>query len=206
MGSSHHATAARRGNGSRRRSILLAMGILGLIACGGSGSGSTAGQPETSSGIETDDTELTTSSTVEQPPTTALATGDELSGDGVTVGVLPEGFVPWGDPHRVSGPLAGSSVAAQEYRNLSTTQSVTVAITVGIPTESNVLDPEGRPFRELSERSVQGRPTYIADLTAVSSQLQLGFVLDATTMVWVTGYNLAWDDVFEIAESVRFET
>lgn len=100
---------------------------------------------------------------------------------------------------------SGSAQDAQEYRDLEEVRSLAVAIVTGTPVESFLTGAGGEQIRQLSARSVQGYETYTYDLTRVSRQLQLSFVVDEDTTVFVTGFGTTWDDLFEVADTIELQ-
>ena len=203
----------------RTLSIWLCIGLGLTVACAGSSSdtvpaSSTAllpvGTPGTTERAEAvasvpSPTEPA-SPELDAPPPTAPATGNELDGAGIRLGPLPEGYVAWGEAKRevdLFGP--GSNQASQEYRDLEEARSVAVAIVTGAPVERLMTGAEGEQIRQLSERSVQGYDTYTLDLTRVSHQLQLSFVVDDATTFLVTGFGTTWDDLFDVADTIEVQ-
>ena len=64
-----------------------------------------------------------------------------------------------------------------------------------------MLDPNA--YAE-SSRKIQGKPTRIGDRP--TNERQLGWVVDASTVAFVTGYQVTDDALFAFAENVEVQT
>ncbi len=87
----------------------------------------------------------------------------------------------------------------QSFVTESTPQRINVSIIRGAPA-ANVLDPNA--YAE-SSRKIHGKPTRIGDRP--TNERQLGWVVDASTVAFVTGYQVTDDALFAFAENVEVQ-
>jgi hypothetical protein len=120
---------------------------------------------------------------------------------GLSLESVPAGFETWLKVQTVAGPGDGWTNSSQEFRKPGP-HSFIVAVTRGKPSQMSLVDGQGKPRGVESSERVGDYPTYFFDLSTVSGQLSYGWVVDSSTMGWVTAYNLPQADILHIARSV----
>jgi hypothetical protein len=89
---------------------------------------------------------------------------------------------------------------SQAFVTESTPQRINVSVIRGAPAEK-VLDPNAYAN---SSRKVQGKTTRIGDRP--TNERQLGWVVDASTVAFVTGYQVTDNALYAFAENVEVQT
>src|SRR5262245_53965875 len=123
-----------------------------------------------------------------------------LPGGGFTIAALPTGFSPSGDfRRRMTGPIPTETLDRQAFENRTGSKRINVSVIRGFPA-NQILDPaqyvdSGRRVNDCITR-IRVAPT---------GERQLGWITGPTTVAFVTGFNVADDALFSVAEATAVQ-
>ena len=100
----------------------------------------------------------------------------------------------------MDGPDGKELLDRQSFVDTATNQRINVSVIRGAPA-SAVLDPTQYAT---SERAVNGSVTRVADTPL--KERQIGWIVDPTTVAFVTGFNVTDDALFSFADGVKVAT
>jgi hypothetical protein len=121
---------------------------------------------------------------------------------GLSLEMVPDGFVTWREIHEVKGPGPGWVQVYQEFHNDQTGQAFILSVGRGKPSELSIKDPDGEPLGTESTERVHGYRTYFFDLRAITGQLQYGWVIEPDVTGWMTTYKMTAEETLELARQV----
>jgi hypothetical protein len=132
------------------------------------------------------------------PPATPTQPAFSLPGGGFRVSTLPAGFAPFGNStRRMAGPDPKVTLDGQSFLNASANQRINVSVVRGIRSDQELAQ-----YSDVG-RSVHSAKTGIAD--TATQERQLGWIVDASTVAFVTGSHVTDDALFAFAENVQVQ-
>jgi hypothetical protein len=181
------AHARRDVDGTRLfRFVLGPLVLVVLVACdSGTSTKTRAG------GVPNPTTSTTVDATTPRP-------AYSLPGGGFEVERLPSGFSPFGTfRRRMTGPNPIELLDFQSFVNAAAHKRVNVSVIRGV-VATQVLD---QNKYTPSSRAVSGAETGI--VTTLTKERQIGWMVDPTTVAFVTGWHMSDRELFVVADDVR---